>query len=183
MEPESTTGADWVTRNWGGAGDKWRPVSIENGGDVIPTRSRIGVPEKPESPGYTSLNPGFGVHHVGPRSRKSRTGMGMSRESMTRIHPRRRIRVSEGNPMDSAAYGVSDSLNTHLRRLPLYPTELRARDLSFYARFRSVTKRLGSLRWGEDWEWSSFAGPSSRSCRYKATESRQRVPSPPRQRQ
>jgi hypothetical protein len=147
MEPESTTGADWVTRNWGGAGDKWRPVSIENVEMLSPPVHEIGVPEKPESPGYTSLNPGFGVHHVGPRSRKSRTGMGMSRESMTRIHPRRRIKVSEGNLIDSAVYGVSDSLNTHLRRLPLYPTGLRARQRGFYSSRRTVTKKSGMSSW------------------------------------
>jgi len=33
----------------------------------------------------------------------------MSRESMTRIYPRRRIKSSEGNPIDSVVYGASDN--------------------------------------------------------------------------
>jgi hypothetical protein len=36
-------------------------------------------------------------------------------------------------------------------RLPLYPTELRARRGGFYCRFRSVTNDWENCGWGEDW--------------------------------
>jgi hypothetical protein len=58
-------------------------------------------------------------------------GMGVGRESTTRCNPRRRIGVSEGNLISLMGYATSNSLNPHLRRLPLYPTELRARSEHF----------------------------------------------------
>jgi hypothetical protein len=63
----------------------------------------------------------------------------MGRESMTRVYPRRRIGVSEGNLIGSMTYPTSDGLNPHLRRLPLYPTELRARVMQFYCSLLTVT--------------------------------------------
>jgi hypothetical protein len=71
-------------------------------------------------------------------------GMGVGRDSMTRTNPRRRIGVSFGNPMDLIIYGVSDDLETTLRSLMLYPTELRAWSRAVYCSFLTVTKRLGT---------------------------------------
>jgi hypothetical protein len=80
-------------------------------------------------------------------------GMGVGRESTTRCNPRRRIGVSEGNLISLMGYATSNSLNPHLRRLPLYPTELRARPVDFTAH-SLPSQRIGDSLCGE----SSGAG-------------------------
>jgi hypothetical protein len=51
-------------------------------------------------------------------------------------------------------YATSDSLNPHLRRLPLYPTELRARRPAILLQIGGRHQLLGKMGWRAEWDGS-----------------------------
>jgi hypothetical protein len=64
---------------------------------------------------------------------------------MTRFH----LGVDSGFPKEILTDSMASSHQTPLRRLPLYPSELRARRNAFYGSFTTVANRAERWRWGE----------------------------------
>jgi hypothetical protein len=103
------------------------------------------APWKPRIPRIYFFEPEVSDSPSGEPGPETSYGNGCGTRVDDEVQAYRRIGVSEGNSM---GYATWDGLNPHLRRLPLYPTELRARPVDFTAH-SLPSQRIGDSLCGE----------------------------------